>query len=67
MLGIVAAVITVFIQMALGTSLEPSGLPFMTLPFCLAALSFVVMQRMGLTEAIAFDRHFREYGKFTIL
>ena len=44
MLGIVAAVITVFIQMALGTSLEPSGLPFMTLPFCLAALSFVVIQ-----------------------
>ena len=44
MIGIVAAVITVFIQMALGTSLEPSGLPFMTLPFCLAALSFVVIQ-----------------------
>ena len=43
-IGIVAAVITVFIQMALATSLEPSGLPFMTLPFCLAALSFVVIQ-----------------------
>mmetsp|Transcript_33860 Transcript_33860/g.80997 ORF Transcript_33860/g.80997 Transcript_33860/m.80997 type:complete len:745 (-) Transcript_33860:519-2753(-) len=43
-IGIVAAVITVFIQMALATSLEPSGLPFMTLPFCLAALCFVVIQ-----------------------
>lgn len=31
------------------------------------ALSFAVMARLGLTEAIAFDRHFREYGRFTIL
>lgn len=31
------------------------------------ALSFVIMERLGITEAIAFDRHFREYGKFTIL
>ncbi len=31
------------------------------------AYSFVVMQRLGLREAIAFDRHFREYGKFTLL
>lgn len=31
------------------------------------ALSFVVMERLGIQEAIAFDRHFREYGKFTIL
>jgi len=31
------------------------------------ALSFVVMERLGITEAIAFDRHFREYGRFTIL
>jgi len=30
-------------------------------------LSFVVMERLGITEAIAFDRHFREYGRFTIL
>lgn len=30
------------------------------------ALSFVVMERLGLTEAIAFDRHFRAYGRFTI-
>ena len=31
------------------------------------ALSFVVMERLAITEAIAFDRHFREYGRFTIL
>jgi predicted nucleic acid-binding protein len=31
------------------------------------ALSFVVMERLKLKEAIAFDRHFREYGKFVIL
>lgn len=31
------------------------------------ALSFVVMERLGIHEAIAFDRHFHEYGRFTIL
>jgi predicted nucleic acid-binding protein len=31
------------------------------------ALSFVGMERLGIFEAIAFDRHFREYGRFTIL
>jgi predicted nucleic acid-binding protein len=31
------------------------------------ALSFVMMERLGIGEAIAFDRHFREYGRFTIL
>lgn len=31
------------------------------------AASFVVMERLGITEAIAFDRHFREYGKFTVV
>lgn len=31
------------------------------------ALSFVVMERLGIAEAVAFDRHFREYGRFTIL
>jgi predicted nucleic acid-binding protein len=31
------------------------------------ALSFVVMERLRINEAIAFDRHFREYGRFTIL
>jgi len=30
-------------------------------------LSFIVMERLGINEAIAFDRHFREYGRFTIL
>ncbi len=34
--------------------------------FC-DALSFVVMERMGIQEAIAFDRHFREYGRFLVL
>jgi predicted nucleic acid-binding protein len=32
-----------------------------------SALSFVVMERLGIAEAIAFDRHFREYGRFNIL
>ena len=31
------------------------------------ALSFVVMERLAVAHAIAFDRHFREYGRFTIL
>jgi len=31
------------------------------------ALSFIVMERLGIREAIAFDRHFGEYGRFTIL
>ena len=31
------------------------------------AYSFVVMQRLGIAEVMAFDRHFREYGKFTVL
>ena len=31
------------------------------------ALSFVVMERLGVADAIAFDKHFREYGKFRIL
>ena len=31
------------------------------------ALSFVVMERLHIDEAIAFDRHFREYGRFTVL
>lgn len=31
------------------------------------ALSFVVMERLGITEAIAFDRHFRQYGRLTVL
>lgn len=31
------------------------------------ALSFVVMERLGIADAIAFDRHFREYGRFNVL
>jgi uncharacterized protein len=31
------------------------------------ALSFVIMERLDIADAIAFDRHFREYGGFTIL
>lgn len=31
------------------------------------ALSFVVMERLGIGEALAYDRHFREYGRFLIL
>jgi uncharacterized protein len=31
------------------------------------ALSFVVMERLHIDQAIAFDRHFREYGRFTVL
>ena len=37
-----------------------------TYSFC-DALSFAVMERLGIAEAIAFDRHFRDYGRFTIL
>jgi predicted nucleic acid-binding protein len=29
--------------------------------------SFIVMERLGVADVIAFDRHFREYGKFTVL
>ena len=31
------------------------------------ASSFAMMERLRITDAIAFDRHFREYGHFTIL
>lgn len=31
------------------------------------ALSFVVMDRLGVSRAIAFDRHFRQYGHFNVL
>ena len=34
--------------------------------FC-DALSFVVMERLRIREAIAFDQDFRSYGKFTLL
>ena len=31
------------------------------------ALSFVVMERLKVGEAVAYDRHFREYGRFQVL
>ena len=31
------------------------------------ASTFVVMERLRIREVIAFDRHFRAYGRFTIL
>jgi uncharacterized protein len=31
------------------------------------AVSFAVMERLEIQEAIAFDEHFRQYGQFTIL
>ena len=31
------------------------------------AMSFVVMERMNITDAIAFDRHFAEYGRFALI
>ena len=43
-LGVIASIITIFVQLALATSREPCGLPFMTLPFCIAALAFIVIQ-----------------------
>ena len=43
-IGVAASIITVFIQLSLAASLNPTGLPFMTLPFCIAALAFIVIQ-----------------------
>jgi predicted nucleic acid-binding protein len=31
------------------------------------AMSLVVMERMKITDAIAFDRHFAEYGRFALI
>jgi uncharacterized protein len=31
------------------------------------ATSFVVMERLGITHAFAFDRNFTQYGRFTVL
>jgi predicted nucleic acid-binding protein len=31
------------------------------------AVSFTIMERLDIREAIAFDDHFRQYGQFTIL
>jgi len=43
-LAIMAGVVTVVTQQALATLLEPWGLPFVTLPFCVVTLPFVVIQ-----------------------
>jgi hypothetical protein len=37
-----------------------------TYSFC-DALSFAVMERLEIDRVIAFDRHFHDYGRFTIL
>ena len=31
------------------------------------AVSFAIMERLDIREAVAFDDHFRQYGQFTIL
>ncbi|HJX65431.1 MAG TPA: hypothetical protein VJ860_15930 [Polyangia bacterium] len=31
------------------------------------AMSFVVMERLNITDAIAFDRHFAEFGRFALI
>jgi predicted nucleic acid-binding protein len=31
------------------------------------ALSFVVMERLGIGEAVAYDRNFQQYGRFRVL
>ncbi len=42
--GIMASVVTVFVQGACETVMRPYGLPFMTLPFCFSALSYIAIQ-----------------------
>jgi len=43
---------------------SPSCAPMRTNVLSCDAMSFVVMERMNITDAIAFDRHFAEYGRF---
>jgi len=43
-LAVLAAIMTVLSQQAFATMLEPWGLPFMTLPFCVCCLIFVLIQ-----------------------
>mmetsp|Transcript_19288 Transcript_19288/g.29707 ORF Transcript_19288/g.29707 Transcript_19288/m.29707 type:complete len:783 (-) Transcript_19288:203-2551(-) len=42
--GVLSGIMTVFGQQALAVILEPYGLPFMTLPFCVVALPFIIIQ-----------------------
>lgn len=30
-------------------------------------VSFIVMERLGISSAFAFDDHFRQYGRFTVV
>jgi urea transporter len=48
--GVLSAGLTVVAQLSLQTALEPFGLPFMTLPFCLVALMFILIQ--GTTSVV---------------
>jgi urea transporter len=43
-MGFIAAIMTVIVQQALATLLEPFGLPLLTLPFCATALPFIILQ-----------------------
>jgi hypothetical protein len=43
-LAVLAGTMTVFGQHALASLLEPFGLPFLTLPFCVIALPFIILQ-----------------------
>ena len=43
-LSVFAGIMSVLAQQALASMLEPLGLPFMTLPFCITSLSFIIIQ-----------------------
>ena len=43
-MGLFAATLCVAAQQALAAMLEPYGLPFMTLPFCVITLPFIILQ-----------------------
>ena len=43
-MGLFSAILCVAGQQALATMLEPWGLPFMTLPFCIMTLPFIILQ-----------------------
>jgi urea transporter len=49
-LAILAGVMTVVAQQALSALLEPFGLPVLTLPFCIIALPFIILQ--GTTSSV---------------
>lgn len=49
--SILAGSMTVILQQSLTTLLQPYGIPFMTLPFCFAAMPFIVIQ--GTSSLIA--------------